>query len=114
MSAIPRPKPRVGLVLGAGGVLGGAWLAGGLAAIARETGWDPFTADYIVGTSAGALFAALTAGHVELERLGPPRPGPLGGGQKTPRPPLGGPGPPAPPPTPKGPPPPPGGHGPGG
>jgi len=79
MSAIPRPKPRVGLVLGAGGVLGGAWLAGGLAAIARETGWDPFTADYIVGTSAGALFAALTAGHVELERLVPPRLAPLAG-----------------------------------
>jgi hypothetical protein len=28
---------RVGLVLGAGGVLGGAWLTGGLHAIARET-----------------------------------------------------------------------------
>lgn len=73
MTALPRSRPRVGLVLGAGGVLGGAWLAGGLAAIARETGWDPFTADYIVGTSAGALFAALTAGHVELDRLVPPR-----------------------------------------
>ncbi|HEX6349062.1 MAG TPA: patatin-like phospholipase family protein [Candidatus Dormibacteraeota bacterium] len=67
------------MVLGAGGVLGGAWMAGGLAAIARETGWDPFTADYIVGTSAGALFAALTAGHVELDRMVPPRLAPLAG-----------------------------------
>ena len=39
---------KVGLVLGAGGVLGGAWLVGGLHAIARETGWDPGSADRIV------------------------------------------------------------------
>jgi hypothetical protein len=45
--------PRVGLVLGAGGVLGGAWLVGALHAIVSETGWDPGSADYIVGTSAG-------------------------------------------------------------
>src|SRR5438105_12785710 len=64
MSAIPRPKPRVGLVLGAGGVLGGAWLAGGLAAIAEETGWDPATADVIVGTSAGSMIGALLASGV--------------------------------------------------
>ena len=44
---------KVGLVLGAGGVLGGAWLTGALHAIARETGWDPGSADRIVGTSAG-------------------------------------------------------------
>ncbi len=30
---------RVGLVLGAGGVLGGAWLVGGLHALATETDW---------------------------------------------------------------------------
>jgi hypothetical protein len=30
---------RVGLVLGAGGVLGGAWLVGALHALAMETGW---------------------------------------------------------------------------
>ena len=54
-------KPRVGLVLGAGGVLGGGWLVGALAAIASETGWDPGTADYIVGTSAGSMIGALIA-----------------------------------------------------
>ena len=32
-----RGHPRVGLVLGAGGVLGGAWLTGGLHALASET-----------------------------------------------------------------------------
>src|SRR3954471_10483230 len=55
---------RVGLVLGAGGVLGGAWLTGGLAAIADETGWDPGIADYIVGTSAGSVMGALVASGV--------------------------------------------------
>ena len=40
-----RQEPRVGLVLGAGGVLGAAWLAGALHAIATESGWDPGSAD---------------------------------------------------------------------
>ncbi len=53
--------PRVGLVLGAGGVLGGAWLIGALTAIASESGWDPCSADYIVGTSAGSMIGALLA-----------------------------------------------------
>ena len=55
---------RVGLVLGAGGVLGGAWLTGGLAAIADETGWDPGSAEYIVGTSAGSVIGSLVASGV--------------------------------------------------
>jgi NTE family protein len=55
---------RVGLVLGAGGVLGGAWLTGGLHALARETEWDPGSAEFIVGTSAGAMIGALTAAGV--------------------------------------------------
>ncbi len=52
---------RVGLVLGAGGVQGGAWLTGGLAALAERTGWDPASADYVVGTSAGSMLASLLA-----------------------------------------------------
>jgi NTE family protein len=55
---------RVGLVLGAGGVLGGAWLTGGLHALARETDWDPGSAEYIVGTSAGSMLGALLAAGV--------------------------------------------------
>lgn len=55
---------KVGLVLGAGGVLGGAWLTGGLAAVADETGWDPGSADYIVGTSAGSVIGSLLAAGV--------------------------------------------------
>src|SRR3954469_13840574 len=57
-------SPKVGLVLGAGGVMGGAWLTGGLQALATETGWDPASADYIVGTSAGSMMSALLAGGV--------------------------------------------------
>ncbi len=57
-------SPRVGLVLGAGGVMGGAWLTGGLHALASETGWDPGSADHIVGTSAGAMMGALCAAGV--------------------------------------------------
>jgi NTE family protein len=52
---------NVGLVLGAGGVLGGAWLVGALEALARETGWDPGSADCIVGTSAGSMIGGLIA-----------------------------------------------------
>ena len=48
-------------MLGAGGVLGGAWLTGALHAIASETDWDPGSADYIVGTSAGSMVGALLA-----------------------------------------------------
>jgi NTE family protein len=55
---------KVGLVLGAGGVLGGAWLTGGLHALATETGWDPGSADYVVGTSAGSIVGALCAAGV--------------------------------------------------
>ena len=55
---------KVGLVLGAGGVLGGAWLTGGLHALASETGWDPGSADRIVGTSAGSVIGALVAAGV--------------------------------------------------
>ncbi|MDQ6746643.1 MAG: patatin-like phospholipase family protein [Candidatus Dormibacteraeota bacterium] len=55
---------RVGLVLGAGGVMGGAWITGALDALATETGWDPATADHIVGTSAGSVLGALLASGV--------------------------------------------------
>jgi NTE family protein len=49
----------VALVLGGGGVTGLAYHAGALAALEHDTGWDPRTADLIVGTSAGALVGAL-------------------------------------------------------
>ena len=57
---------RVGLVLGAGGIQGGAWLTGGLYALATESGWDPMEARRIVGTSAGAMIGSLVAAGVPL------------------------------------------------
>ncbi len=47
--------PRIGLVLGAGGTVGGAFHTGVLAALAEATGWDPRTATVVVGTSAGSI-----------------------------------------------------------
>lgn len=44
--------------------MGGAWLTGGLQAIAAETGWDPAAAEYVVGTSAGSMMSALLAAGV--------------------------------------------------
>ena len=57
-------RKRVGLVLGAGGVMGGAWITGGLQALATTTGWDPASADYVVGTSAGSMMGALLASGI--------------------------------------------------
>jgi hypothetical protein len=57
------PVTSVGLVLGAGGVVGHAYHAGTLATIAEVTGWDPRRAAVIVGTSAGSgVGATLRAG----------------------------------------------------
>jgi NTE family protein len=44
--------------------MGGAWLTGALEALARQTGWDPASADHVVGTSAGAMLGALCASGV--------------------------------------------------
>ena len=50
---------RVGVVLGAGGVVGQAYHAGVLAALEKECGLDARTADIVVGTSAGAITGIL-------------------------------------------------------
>ena len=60
---------RVGLVLGAGGVVGAAWLIGALEALVAETGWDPSDADVIVGTSAGSVVGSLVADGIAPEYL---------------------------------------------
>lgn len=52
-------RPRVGLVLGGGGIVGQAYHAGVLAALHEKLGWDPRTADIIVGSSAGSLTGTL-------------------------------------------------------
>jgi NTE family protein len=60
---------RVGLVLGAGGVIGGSWLMGALEALEAETGWRAADAEQIVGTSAGAVIGALAAAGVPPEYM---------------------------------------------
>ena len=57
----------VGVVLGAGGVAGGAWHAGALAALSEATGWDVRAADVVVGTSAGAIAGAGLRGGLSAE-----------------------------------------------
>ena len=60
----------VALVLGAGGVAGGAFHSGVLAALHTSTGWDPRNSDVVVGTSAGSLAGAtLRAGFSPADML---------------------------------------------
>lgn len=58
-----------GLVIGAGGVLGFAWSVGALTALEQEYGFDCRDADYLVGTSAGAITAAMIGSGVSVEAL---------------------------------------------
>jgi NTE family protein len=60
---------KIGLVLGAGGVVGGAYHAGALTALEHDVGWDPRRADVIVGTSAGSLVAGLLRRSVPASDL---------------------------------------------
>lgn len=55
---------RLGLALGAGGIVGASWEVGALEGIRRATGFTPPRADLVIGTSAGAFIGALafTAG----------------------------------------------------
>jgi NTE family protein len=51
--------PRIGLVLGAGGVVGHAYHAGVLDGLCDATGWDARDAEVIAGTSAGSAVGTL-------------------------------------------------------
>lgn len=62
-------RPRRGLVLGAGGVLGAAWMIGALAALPEARGWSAEEADVIVGTSAGSVLTALLASGIGVSTL---------------------------------------------
>jgi NTE family protein len=60
--------PSIALALGAGGVVGGAYEMGALAALDEVADWDARTAGLIVGTSAGAsVAAALRAGFAPAD-----------------------------------------------
>jgi NTE family protein len=60
---------RRGLVLGAGGVLGASWTIGALAAVRDQLGWDPATADVMIGTSAGSVLVSALGNGVTVEEL---------------------------------------------
>jgi NTE family protein len=52
-------RPRIGMVFGAGGVQGNAYLAGAVAALHEVTGFEPRGSSVLVGTSAGSVHAAM-------------------------------------------------------
>lgn len=69
LAGVGAAPPRRGLVLGGGGVLGAAWMVGALCALEQVEGFDPRDADVIVGTSAGAVLAALLGAGVSAGQL---------------------------------------------
>jgi predicted acylesterase/phospholipase RssA len=74
-----RPRPRIGLALGAGGVLGAAWATGALAVLQQRVPVPVGDFDVIVGTSAGSvLAAALRCGLTVDEIVAYQREGPSG------------------------------------
>jgi NTE family protein len=62
-------RPRVGLVLGAGGVLGAAWMTGALVTVQEQLPCPVNDVDVIVGTSAGSVLAAALRCRVGIEDL---------------------------------------------
>jgi NTE family protein len=61
--------PRIGLVLGAGGVLGAAWMTGALPVVQERLPCAVNDVDVIVGTSAGSVLAAALRCGVGIEDL---------------------------------------------
>jgi NTE family protein len=62
-------KRKRALVLGCGGVAGAAWTIATLAELERQLGWDARDADVLIGTSSGAIVAALLGARVGVKRM---------------------------------------------
>ena len=62
-------RPRVGVVLGAGGVLGAAWMAGTLGALEERLPRPISDVDLVVGTSAGSVLAAALRCGVSAQEI---------------------------------------------
>src|SRR5262249_61509835 len=62
-------RRRVGLVLGAGGVLGAAWMTGALPALQERLPCPLADVDLVVGTSAGSVLAAALRCGVSIEEM---------------------------------------------
>ncbi|MFE2156463.1 patatin-like phospholipase family protein [Streptomyces lydicus] len=73
LAPTPDPTRDRALVLGPGGLLGTAWMAG-LAHGLRREGVDLGEAELTVGTSAGAIVAAALSSGQDLERFAAPAP----------------------------------------
>lgn len=67
--AARRSRRRTGLVLGAGGVLGAAWMTGALACLQDRLPCAASDVDVIVGTSAGSVLAAALRCHAPVEEM---------------------------------------------
>ncbi len=67
--AIRPSHPRIGLVLGAGGVLGAAWMTGALAGLQDRLPGAAADVDLVVGTSAGSVLAAALRCGASLEEM---------------------------------------------
>jgi NTE family protein len=94
------PDVRRAFVFGGGGVLGYAWMLGALGAIEDVTGIDAVDSETVIGSSAGAVIAALlscgvTEAELRRHHQGTPEPGDLAiewdydtitGGTRPPRP----------------------------
>ena len=61
--------PRRALVLGCGGVAGGAWSIAALHHLEQHLGWDARDAEVLVGTSVGAVLATLLGSGVSVADL---------------------------------------------
>jgi len=64
-----RHGPRIGLVLGAGGLLGSAWTTGALAVLAERLDRPPGDLDLVLGTSAGAVLGAALRCGMDVPEL---------------------------------------------
>ncbi len=62
-------RPRIGVVLGAGGVLGAAWMAGALVTLQERLPCPIGEVDLVLGTSAGGILAAALRCGVEVEDI---------------------------------------------
>jgi NTE family protein len=64
-----RSRGRTALVLGAGGVLGAAWMTGALARLKDRLLCAPGEVDLIIGTSAGSVLAAALRCRAPLQEM---------------------------------------------
>lgn len=62
-------RPRIGVVFGAGGVLGAAWMAGALAALQRRLDRPLADVDVLVGTSAGSVLATVLRSGAGVDEI---------------------------------------------